>query len=143
MKTILLVDDETLMLDLFSLYLSPYGYKCLKSKSGMEALQLLSIEKADLVILDVMMPEMDGWTTCKKIREVSDVPIIMLTARSETVDVIKGLKYVADDYVTKPFHEPELLARIEALLRRTSASKDQKLFFKGLEWDEVSVELKY
>ena len=70
MKTILLVDDETLMLDLLSLYLSPYGYKCLKSKSGMEALQLLSIEKADLVILDVMMPEMDGWTTCKKIREV-------------------------------------------------------------------------
>lgn len=143
MKTILLVDDETLMLDLLSLYLSPYGYKCLKSKSGMEALQLLNIEKADLVILDVMMPEMDGWTTCKKIREVSDVPIIMLTARSETVDVIKGLKYGADDYVTKPFHEPELLARIEALLRRTSTSKDQKLFFKGLEWDEDSVELKY
>ncbi|MCQ6281529.1 response regulator transcription factor [Bacillus sp. EB600] len=143
MKTILLVDDETLMLDLLSLYLSPYGYKCLKSKSGMEALQLLCIEKADLVILDVMMPEMDGWTTCKKIREVSDVPIIMLTARSETVDVIKGLKYGADDYVTKPFHEPELLARIEALLRRTSTSKDQKLFFKGLEWDEDSVELKY
>jgi DNA-binding response OmpR family regulator len=143
MKTILLVDDEPLMLDLLALYLSPYGYKCLKSKSGMEALSILSKEKTDLVILDVMMPHMDGWTTCKKVREFSDVPIIMVTARSDTTDIIRGLKHGADDYVTKPFHEPELLARIESLLRRTSSSIDQKLFFKGLEWDEDSVELKY
>lgn len=143
MKTILLVDDEPLMLDLLALYLSPYGYKCLKSKSGMEAISILNKEKIDLVILDVMMPQMDGWTTCKKIRESSNIPIIMVTARSDTMDVIKGLKYGADDYVTKPFHEPELLARIEALLRRTSASIEQKVVFKGLEWNEASVELKY
>jgi DNA-binding response OmpR family regulator len=143
MKTILLVDDEPLMLDLLALYLSPYGYRCIKSKSGMEAIRILDKEKTDLVILDVMMPEMDGWTTCKQIREFSDVPIIMLTARSETVDVVKGLKFGADDYITKPFNEPELLARIEALLRRTSSSKDQKIVFKGLEWNEASVELKY
>lgn len=143
MTTILLVDDETRMLDLLYLYLAPYRFKCLKAVSGKEALIYLEKEKVDIVILDVMMPEMDGWTTCKRIREFSDVPIIMLTARSETVDVIKGLKYGADDYVTKPFQEAELLARIEALLRRTSNDKDKHLVFKGLEWNEESVELKY
>jgi DNA-binding response OmpR family regulator len=143
MVTILLVDDETRMLNLLGLYLEPHGFKCIKSESGKDALDLLEEEKIDLVILDVMMPEMDGWTTCKKIREFSNVPIIMLTARSETVDVIKGLKFGADDYVTKPFNEDELLARIEALLRRTSDLKEKLLVFKGLEWKEESVELKY
>ncbi len=144
MKTILLVDDETLMLDLLSLYLSPYGYKCLKSTSGMEAINILyKEEKVDLIILDVMMPKMDGWTTCQRIREFSDIPIIMLTARSETVDVIKGLKCGADDYVAKPFNESELLARMEALLRRTSDSANKILYFKGLEWKGESMELKY
>jgi DNA-binding response OmpR family regulator len=143
MKRILLVDDETLMLDLLSLYLAPYGYECIKSDSGQKAINLLHNQSIDLVILDVMMPIMDGWTTCQKIREFSDVPIIMLTARGETGDVIKGLRFGADDYVTKPFHEPELLARIEALLRRISPSKNLKVVFKGLEWDEESVELKY
>lgn len=143
MKTILLVDDEPLMLDLLALYLSPYGYKCIKSNSGMEAINILNKETIDLVILDIMMPQMDGWTTCKKIRETSNVPIVMVTARNDTMDVVKGLKYGADDYVTKPFQEPELLARIEALLRRASVSTDQRIFFKGLEWNEASVELKY
>jgi DNA-binding response OmpR family regulator len=143
MVTILLVDDETRMLNLLGLYLEPHGYKCIKSESGRDALDLLEDEKIDLVILDVMMPEMDGWTTCKKIREFSNVPIIMLTARSETVDVIKGLKFGADDYVTKPFNEDELLARIEALLRRTNDLKEKLLVFNGLEWKEESVELKY
>lgn len=143
MVTILLVDDETRMLNLLGLYLEPHGFKCIKSESGKDALNLLEEEKIDIVILDVMMPEMDGWTTCKKIREFSNVPIIMLTARSETVDVIKGLKFGADDYVTKPFNEDELLARIEALLRRTNDLKEKLLVFKGLEWKEESVELKY
>lgn len=143
MVTILLVDDETRMLNLLGLYLEPHGFKCIKSESGKDALDLLEEEKIDIVILDVMMPEMDGWTTCKKIREFSNVPIIMLTARSETVDVIKGLKFGADDYVTKPFNEDELLARIEALLRRTNDLKEKLLVFKGLEWKEESVELKY
>lgn len=143
MKTILLVDDETRMLDLLGLYLEPHGFKCLKVESGKDALTYLGEGNIDIVILDVMMPEMDGWTTCKKMREFSNVPIIMLTARSETVDVVKGLKFGADDYVTKPFNEGELLARIEALLRRTSTSKEKQLVFKGLEWKEESVELKY
>lgn len=143
MVTILLVDDETRMLNLLGLYLEPHGFKCIKSGSGKDALNLLEEEKIDIVILDVMMPELDGWTTCKKIREFSNVPIIMLTARTETIDVIKGLKFGADDYVTKPFNEDELLARIEALLRRTNDSKEKLLVFKGLEWKEESVELKY
>lgn len=143
MKSILLVDDETRMLDLLDLYLTPHGYKCIKTISGEDALFILQEEKVDLVILDVMMPEMDGWTTCKKIREFSNVPVIMLTARTETVDIIKGLKFGADDYVTKPFIEEELLARIEALLRRISDLKEKQLVFKGLEWKEESVELKY
>lgn len=143
MKTILLVDDETRMLDLLDLYLNPHGYKCIKTPSSKDAIFILEEEKIDLVILDVMMPEMDGWTTCKKIREFSNVPVIMLTARTETVDIIKGLKFGADDYVTKPFSEEELLARIEALLRRTNDVKEKKLIFKGLEWKEESVELKY
>ncbi|WP_045519403.1 response regulator transcription factor [Neobacillus niacini] len=143
MKTILLVDDEIRMLNLLGLYLEPHGFKCIKVESGKDALIFLEEEKIDIVLLDVMMPEMDGWTTCKKIREFSNVPIIMLTARNETVDVIKGLKFGADDYVTKPFNEDELLARIEALLRRTSDLKEKQLVFKGLEWKEESVELKY
>lgn len=143
MKKILLVDDELRMLDLLFLYLGPHGYKCIKKNSGKEALSYLEQEKADLVILDVMMPVMDGWTTCEKIREFSDVPIIMLTARSETVDVIKGLKFGADDYVTKPFQEAELLARIEALLRRATSFKEDQLNFKGLLWNKESVEIKY
>jgi DNA-binding response OmpR family regulator len=145
MKTILLVDDETRMLDLLGLYLAPHGYRCMKANSGKAALTYFEKEKVDLVLLDVMMPEMDGWTTCRKIREFSDVPIIMLTARTETVDVVKGLKYGADDYVTKPFNEEELLARIEALLRRSSNSIENEhiLIFNGLEWNEESMELKY
>lgn len=143
MKTILLVDDEPMMLNLLSLYLAPYGYSCIKSESGIEALTYLHNESIDMVILDVMMPEMDGWTTCQKIREFSNVPILMLTARRETVDVVKGLNCGADDYVTKPFNEVELLSRIEALLRRTQETNNQHIYFQGLDWNKESVELKY
>jgi DNA-binding response OmpR family regulator len=142
MSTILLVDDEPRMLDLLALYLAPYRYKCLKAQSGKVGLRYLEQENIDLVILDVMMPDLDGWTTCQKMREFSDIPIIMLTARSETVDIIKGLKCGADDYVSKPFQEQELLARIEALLRRTQQI-DSPLFFKGLKWEPESVTLTY
>lgn len=81
MKTVVLVDDEQRMLDLLELYIKPHGYTCLKMKSGHEALQFLAHEHADIVLLDVMMPEMDGWETCERIRAFSSIPIIMLTAR--------------------------------------------------------------
>lgn len=138
MKTILLVDDEKRMLDLLDLYISPHGYKCVKKQTGVEAINFLESQKVDLVILDVMMPEMDGWATCKRVRKISDVPVIMLTARNGKDDVVKGLKEGADDYVTKPFNEEELLARIEAVMRRAKNNWDERLEFKGLTLDEAA-----
>jgi DNA-binding response OmpR family regulator len=135
MYTILLVDDEKRMLDLLDLYLSPKGYNCAKCESGLAAIQYLENNKVDLVLLDIMMPKLDGWETCKRIREFSDVPIIMVTARDQTLDIVKGLNIGADDYITKPFDEAELLARIEAVLRRF-VGKRSKIEFQGLVWDE-------
>lgn len=142
MKTILLVDDEERMLDLLSIYLSPY-YFCIKVTSGLEAIAYLKNSHIDLILLDVMMPEIDGWSTCGHIREFSNVPIIMLTARNEKSDVVKGLHLGADDYVTKPFDEGELLARIDALFRRIVDKEQKGVRFKGLLWDEESHELTY
>ncbi|AXI38814.1 DNA-binding response regulator [Bacillaceae bacterium ZC4] len=135
MYTILLVDDERKMLDLLELYLSPQGYLCVKCESGLSAIRYLENNKAELVLLDIMMAEMDGWETCRKIREFSNVPIIMVTARDQTFDIVKGLKLGADDYITKPFDEAELLARIEAVLRR-SAGKRSIIDVQGLVWDQ-------
>ena len=136
MKTVLLVDDEQRMLDLLALYLTPHGYKCIKKTSGMDALTFLENEQVDIVLLDIMMPEMDGWATCEKIRELSSVPIIMLTARSAKEEVVKGLKKGADDYVSKPFNEEELLARMEAVMRRSTNVQDESLRSNGLNLDE-------
>lgn len=132
---ILLVDDEPRMLDLLSLYLTPRGYHCTKATSGKEALSFVEQTTFRLVLLDIMMPKMDGWETCGKIREFTNVPIIMLTARDDTEDVVQGLKTGADDYITKPFYEEELLARIEAVLRRTK--QHHTVEYKGLIWNET------
>ncbi|RJS58990.1 response regulator transcription factor [Bacillus sp. PK3_68] len=142
MKTILLVDDEERMLDLLSIYLSP-NYECIKVNSGLKAISYVKKNKVDLILLDVMMPEMDGWDTCREIRRFFTLPIIMLTARNETTDIVKGLKIGADDYVTKPFDEAELLARIEAIFRRVKNGENQKIEFKGLLWDGTAHELIY
>jgi DNA-binding response OmpR family regulator len=136
MKTVLLVDDEKRMLDLLDLYISPHGFKCVKKQTGPDAISYLENKNVELVILDIMMPDMDGWKTCEKIRETSNVPIIMLTARDGKDEVIKGLKIGADDYVTKPFNEEELLARMEAVMRRTNNLTEDLLRFKGLTLDE-------
>ncbi|WP_347550049.1 response regulator transcription factor [Pseudalkalibacillus hwajinpoensis] len=135
MPHILIVDDEERMVDLISLYLKPHGYTISKAYTGEEALQLLQENKIDLVLLDIMMPEMDGWVTCKEIRKLSDVPIIMLTAREQVEDIVKGLKLGADDYMTKPFEEQVLLARIEAVSRRLHQTNGSFLNVKGLMWD--------
>ncbi|MGA9228248.1 MAG: response regulator transcription factor [Mesobacillus sp.] len=142
METILLVDDETRMLDLLSLYLTPLGYKCVKHTSALDAISYLDENHADIILLDVMMPEMDGWEACREIRKHWDIPVIMLTARSEKPDIVKGLKIGADDYVTKPFDEDELIARIEAVLRRNSG-KSPILSFKGLNLNMDSYDLQY
>jgi DNA-binding response OmpR family regulator len=142
MKTLLLVDDEPLMLDLLSLYLTPAGYKCIKMTSAVDAIDYLKFNHADLILLDIMMPEMDGWEACREIRKHWDIPIIMLTAMSEKPDIIKGLKIGADDYISKPFDEEELVARIEAIFRRNK-STGSRVSFQGLVLDSDSFVLQY
>ncbi|PFW55012.1 DNA-binding response regulator [Bacillus cereus] len=135
MVKILLVDDEERMLRLLDLFLSPRGYFCMKANSGLEALKLIEQKDFDIILLDVMMPNMDGWDTCYQIRQISNAPIIMLTARNQNYDMVKGLTMGADDYITKPFDEHVLVARIEAILRRTK--KDGFVGFNGIEWDKT------
>lgn len=135
MIKILLVDDEERMLRLLDLFLSPRGYFCMKATSGVEALELIQQKDFDIILLDVMMPKMDGWEACYQIRQICNVPIIMLTARNQNYDMVKGLTMGADDYITKPFDEQVLVARIEAVLRRTK--KDGFVSFNGIEWDKT------
>jgi DNA-binding response OmpR family regulator len=142
MKKILLVDDEPRMLDLISLYLSPKGYYCIKKNSALDAIQYLETNRIDLILLDIMMPEMDGWEACKIIRKQWDYPVIMLTARTEKPDVVKGLGIGADDYISKPFDGEELVARIEAVLRRNKNSSEN-VSFQGLLLNLDSYELHY
>jgi len=112
------VDDEKEIRDLVGIYLANENYRVLKASNGIEALKLLGSEEVDLIILDVMMPDMDGIEACMKIREDKNMPIIMLSAKSEDMDKIMGLTTGADDYVTKPFNPLELLARVKSQLRR-------------------------
>lgn len=141
MKKILLVDDEVRMLQLLKLYLEPYGYECIMKTNGYEAINYLEDHEVDLVLLDIMMPEINGWATAKLIRGFSKVPIIMLTARDQSSDMVKGLGIGADDYITKPFEEEVLLARIQALLRRVCPPS--KIEENGLIWDEGNHELTF
>ncbi len=116
---LLLVDDDTALTKTLQLYFSRAGYDISSASSGTEGLRELYRCHPDLVILDIMMPHMDGWETCRRIREMSSVPIIILTARSQETDRIIGLRLGADDYVGKPFSVKELEARVEAVLRRS------------------------
>src|SRR5699024_2956040 len=117
-KKALIVEDEKRMADLIALYLKPYNYSVQKVYEAHTALDYLANNTFDIDLLDIMMPEMSGWKLCAKVREFSDIPINMVTARDQQEDIVKGLKPGADDYLTKPFNEAELLARMEALLRR-------------------------
>ena len=118
---ILVVDDEELLVKGIRFNLQNDGYDVITGSNGLEALQQAQTQKPDLVILDIMMPEMDGLTACSKIREFSNVPIILLTAKADDMDKLMGFDYGADDYLTKPFNILELKARVKALLRRSGA----------------------
>ena len=118
---ILVVDDETLLVKGIRFNLQHDGYEVVTGSDGLEAVHMVREEKPDLVVLDVMMPNMDGMTACAKIREFSNVPIILLTAKADDMDKLMGFDYGADDYLTKPFNILELKARIRALLRRTGS----------------------
>ncbi|HEY7850520.1 MAG TPA: response regulator transcription factor, partial [Ktedonobacterales bacterium] len=117
--TALVVDDEPYLVDLVRLNLETEGYRVVTAANGQEALERLKADLPDVVILDVMMPEMDGFETLARVREVSSVPVIMLTVRAEESDRIRGLEIGADDYLTKPFSPRELTTRVKALLRRS------------------------
>ncbi|GED32430.1 MULTISPECIES: response regulator transcription factor [Brevibacillus] len=120
---VLVVDDEWNMRNLLRIYLAKNGFDVTEATNGYEALTLFNERSFDLIILDLMMPDVDGWEVCAKIREKKDTPIIMLTARNETKDKVKGLQIGADDYLVKPFEPEELIARVFALLRRVSISE--------------------
>ncbi len=119
--TILLVDDEPHILELCQMYLTTEGFTTVIAQDGEEALAKLAETAPDLMVLDLMMPRMDGWEVCRRVRQNSNIPIIMLTARDDDVDKIVGLELGADDYLTKPFNPRELVARVRAVLRRVGA----------------------
>ena len=118
---VLVVDDDSNIAELLRLYLEKDGFSVITCDNGIKAVELQSKELFDIILLDIMLPGLDGWQVCREIRKESDVPIIMITAKSETFDRILGLELGADDYVSKPFDAKEVLARVKAVLRRTAS----------------------
>lgn len=148
-RKILVVDDEKNIVDIIKFNLKKEGYEVITAEDGAEAILKTYEENPDLILLDIMMPRVDGYEACKKIREKYDTPIIMLTARAEEVDKVLGLELGADDYVTKPFGVRELMARVKANLRRKSVTpqaeetpKGNTLVFGMLEVDMDLYEVK-
>ena len=143
-KTVLIVEDDRNIADLLRLYLEKEGYEVVIALDGLKGVEKFREVHPDLVLLDVMLPGMDGWGVCRTIRSESKTPIIMLTAKSETEDKVSGLKQGADDYITKPFEMKEVLARIEAVLRRSGIEPEKaarKLVFDKLIIDMDAFEL--
>ena len=118
MHSVLIIDDEKEIVELIEIYLINNGYKVYKAYTGQSGLEIIEKEKINLIILDIMMPDMDGYSVCMKVRKNNNIPIIMLSAKSQTMDKIQGLSTGADDYVTKPFDPMELVARVGAQIRR-------------------------
>lgn len=116
---ILVADDDKNICELLKLYLEKENYEAIIANNGEEALRLFEFENPDLILLDVMMPKLDGWQVCREVRKHSECPIIMITAKGETFDKVLGLELGADDYVVKPFEPKEIIARIKAVMRRT------------------------
>ncbi len=137
-KTVLVVDDEPELLELVVTYLRKESYRALTADNGADALKRIEQEAIDLVILDVMMEGMDGFHVCERIRQRHSLPVIMLTARGNEADKVRGLKTGADDYMVKPFSPKELMARVEAALRRANMDKirGRRLVFGELELDK-------
>ena len=142
---VLIVDDDAHIAELIKLYLEKEEYKTIVASNGAKALQLFKEEAPSIVILDVMMPEMDGWQVCREIRRISNIPIIMLTAKGETFDKVLGLELGADDYMVKPFEPKELIARVKAVLRRFESKDTQamkEIVFPNLTINLSNYELK-
>lgn len=140
---VLVVDDEERMRKLISDFLKIKGYETVEAGDGEEAIDVLFADKEiALIILDVMMPKMDGWEVLKTVREHSKVPVIMLTARTEETDELKGFEYGADEYISKPFSPKILVARVEAILRRSGVNQDEVVRVGGIEVDKSAHSVK-
>lgn len=140
MTSVLLVDDEKMITDPLARALTQAGYQVTVAHNGREGLALAREKKPDVVVLDVMMPQMDGWDVCRILRQNSTVPILMLTALGDEVDRILGLELGADDYLTKPFSSRELIARLKALLRRVELDRQQQLVDDQVTVGEIRLE---
>lgn len=138
MKTILVIEDEKKLNEIICDYLNEAGYKTLSALDGEEALDIFESEAVDGVILDIMIPRIDGWSVCRKIRQTSGIPIIMLTARGEEDDKLMGFELGADEYVTKPFSPKVLVARVSRLISRI---KDTTVSLGDLKWQGVVINL--
>lgn len=137
---ILIVDDDENICELLRLYLEKDGFKAIVATDGEQAVLEAERQAPDLILLDIMLPRLDGWQVCREIRKTSDTPIIMLTAKGETFDKILGLELGADDYISKPFDTKEVIARIKAVLRRT-ADKEKTNQIKEVRFDKLRINL--
>ena len=141
MSTILLVDDDPHLLELSRIFLQQAGFDIAEASDGVEALSALERRKVDLVILDIMMPRMDGWELCRQLRRYYDVPVLMLTAKGETSQKLKGFQLGTDDYLVKPFEPLELVARVKALLKRYRIATSQRVQIGELLMDRKTFEV--
>ncbi len=138
-EKILVVDDDRNICDLLRMYLEKEGYAVAMAYNGRDAVNMFNSENPDMVLLDIMLPQLDGWQVCREIRKVSEKPIIMITAKDEVFDKVLGLELGADDYITKPFDTKEVVARIKAVLRRVSNVKSEKV--KVVRYDKLEINL--
>ncbi len=140
-QKILIVDDDANICELLRLYLEKDGFDTEFVTDGYKALDTFKAVNPDLVLLDIMLPGMDGWQICREIRKTSQIPIIMLTAKSETFDKVLGLELGADDYITKPFETKEVVARIKAVLRRSAPQNSNTEDVKEISYDKLTINL--
>lgn len=138
-QKVLIVDDDSNICNLLRIYLEKEGFETITAGDGEKALELFETSKPDLILLDIMLPKLDGWQVCREIRKNSQCPIIMITAKDETFDKVLGLELGADDYIVKPFETKEVVARVRAVLRRTSTPDSSSV--KEVRYDNLVINL--
>ncbi len=140
-QKILIVDDDPNICELLRLYLVKDGFEPAVCTNGLQAIDTFKSFSPDLILLDIMLPGMDGWQICREIRKISQTPIIMISAKSETFDTVLGLELGSDDYITKPFETKEVVARIKAVLRRTATQTAAEQAVKEVSYDKLTINL--